>query len=99
MATSRLKLLPCGLLAIELWLLCTTVERSTNLLFVGFRQIACHRMRKPLATSVKAEPERVERGSRVGIEYSCKLEDGTEIENTEGKEPLVFVVGEDRMIP
>ena len=42
---------------------------------------------------------KAEEGKKVKVHYKGTLDDGTQFDTTEGKEPLEFVVGENRIIP
>lgn len=41
----------------------------------------------------------IEDGSKVSIEYTLTLDDGSEIDTNKGKEPLVYTQGEGQIIP
>lgn len=43
--------------------------------------------------------EQAKSGDTVKVHYTGKLEDGTEFDSSQGKEPLEFTLGEGRIIP
>jgi FKBP-type peptidyl-prolyl cis-trans isomerase SlpA len=45
-----------------------------------------------------AKAERIERGSRVRMHYTLRLEDGTVADSTEGEQPIEFVMGDGTLI-
>jgi FKBP-type peptidyl-prolyl cis-trans isomerase 2 len=46
-----------------------------------------------------ASPAMVEVGKRVSVEYSIELDDGTVVESNAGKDPLIYVHGENQLFP
>lgn len=42
---------------------------------------------------------KAEKGSKVKVHYTGTLDDGTQFDTSEGKEPLEFVVGQNKVIP
>jgi FKBP-type peptidyl-prolyl cis-trans isomerase 2 len=62
----------------------------------------CAEDRATHETSQEATKERakvVTDGSQVSIEYTLKLDDGTEVDSNVGKEPLVYTQGGGQMLP
>jgi FKBP-type peptidyl-prolyl cis-trans isomerase SlyD len=53
------------------------------------------------AGALRAEEGAVEvaEGKQVSIEYTLKLDDGTTLDTTEGRDPLVFEVGAGQILP
>ena len=45
------------------------------------------------------DPEVIESGSSVGIEYTLKLEDGTTVDSNVGGAPLTFIQGSGEILP
>lgn len=55
-----------------------------------------------LATAVRAEEEKggpIDAGSRVSIEYTLTLDDGSTADSNVGQEPLVYTQGEEQILP
>jgi FKBP-type peptidyl-prolyl cis-trans isomerase SlyD len=55
-----------------------------------------------LTTAARAEEEKggpIEAGSRVSIEYTLTLDDGSTADSNVGQEPLVYTQGQDQILP
>jgi len=51
------------------------------------------------ALAVGEEPKVIEEGSRVSIEYTLKLDDGSTVQSNMGEEPLIYTQGGGQILP
>lgn len=51
------------------------------------------------ASGQESKPAMIADGSKVGLEYTLTLDNGTQVQSNVGGEPLSYVAGEDQIIP